>query len=89
MWYQKYDSFVLGLGFLISKSDHYVSSKHNRGHFLIIIVYVDDMLFFGNSKNVICDLKSKISIQFHVEDWDSTKYNIGMEIKRERENIEI
>jgi hypothetical protein len=60
MWYQKFDSFVLGLGFLISKSNHCVYYKQDGGHFLVITLYVDDMLFFGNSKDVICDLKSQL-----------------------------
>ena len=58
MWYQKFDSFVLGLGFLRSKLDHYVYYKQDWGHFLVITLYVDDMLFLGNSQDVIHDLKS-------------------------------
>jgi hypothetical protein len=87
MWYQKFDSFVLGLGFLRSKSDHCVYYKHDGGHFLVITLYVDDMLFFGNSKDVICDLKSQLSTQFDMKDLGATKYILGMEIKRDRENI--
>jgi hypothetical protein len=34
--------------------------KHDSGHFLVITLYIDDMLFFGNSKDVISDLKSHI-----------------------------
>lgn len=48
MWFQKFDSFVLNLGFLRSKLDHCVYYKYVGGHFLVITLYVDDMLSFGN-----------------------------------------
>jgi hypothetical protein len=56
MWYQKLDSIVLGLGFLISKSEHCVYYKQYNGHLFLITIYVDDMLFFGNIKDKICNL---------------------------------
>jgi hypothetical protein len=31
--------------------------KHDGGHFLVITLYVDDMLVFGNNGDVISDLK--------------------------------
>jgi hypothetical protein len=64
----KFDSFFLGLGFLRSKSNHYVYDKHDGGHFLVITIYVDDMLYFGNIKDVICDLKSYLLAQFDMKD---------------------
>jgi hypothetical protein len=32
MWFQKFDSFVLGLGFLKPKLDHYVYYKQDSDH---------------------------------------------------------
>lgn len=62
MCYQNFDSFVLGLGFLTSKSNYYVYFKQDGGYFLIISLYVDDMLCFGISKDVIHGLKYHLSI---------------------------
>ena len=61
MWYQKFDTYVLSLGFLRSKSDHCVYYKSKNGHILIIVLYVDDMLFIGNGKRMISDLKSQLA----------------------------
>ena len=44
MWYQKFDSCVLGLGFMRSKVDHCVYSKHIGDHFINIVLDDDDML---------------------------------------------
>jgi hypothetical protein len=73
MWYDKFDYFVLGLGFLRSKSDHYVYYKQDSGHFLVITLYVDDMLLFSNCKDAICDLKCRLSTQFHMKYLGATK----------------
>ena len=53
MWYQKFDTYILGLGFVRSKADHCVYSKQVGDHFINIVLYVDDMLLIGNNKDVI------------------------------------
>ena len=58
--------------------------QQDGGHFLVITLYVDDMLFFGNNKDVICDLKCQILLQFEIKSLGDTKYILGMEIMRER-----
>ena len=50
MWYQNFDTYILGLGFSISKVDHYVYSEQDGYHFIYMVFYVDDMLLIGNNK---------------------------------------
>lgn len=57
MSYQNYDTFVLSLGFVRSKVDHFVYYKTKGDRILIIALYVDDMLFIGNTKGMISNLK--------------------------------
>jgi hypothetical protein len=47
------------------------------------------MLFFGNSKDVICDLKSQLSSRFDMKNFGVAKYILGMDIRRHRENKRI
>ena len=44
IWYQKFDTYILGLGFMRSKFDQCVHSKQVGDHFINIVLYVDDML---------------------------------------------
>jgi hypothetical protein len=44
MWYQKFDTYILSLGFVRSKVDHCVYSKEEGGNFIYVALYVDDML---------------------------------------------
>jgi hypothetical protein len=53
MWYQKFDTYVLSLGFENSKSDNCVYYKTNDDHFLFNYLYIDDMLFIGKGKGMI------------------------------------
>jgi hypothetical protein len=43
MWYQKFDTCILGLGFVRSRAAHCVYSKHVGNHFIYVGLYVDDM----------------------------------------------
>ncbi len=78
MWCQILDSFEMRLGILRSEWDHYVYYKQGD-HFLDITLYVDDILFFGNSKNVLCDLKSYLVAQFYMNSYGNTKYNLRID----------
>jgi hypothetical protein len=50
MWYQKFDTYMLGLGFTRSKVDHCVYFKLIGDHLIYLVLYVDDMLLIGNEQ---------------------------------------
>jgi hypothetical protein len=53
MWYQKFDTYMLVLGFTRSKEDHCVYFKLIGDHLIYLVLYVDDMLLIGNNKEII------------------------------------
>jgi hypothetical protein len=53
MWYQMFDTYILGLGFVRGKDDHYVYSKEEGDHFLYVALYVDDNMLVINNMDVI------------------------------------
>ena len=53
MWYQKFDTFIQGLGFNRSKADHCVYFKLIGDRVIYLVLYVDDMLLVGNDKEII------------------------------------
>ena len=57
MWYQKFDTYIQGLGFVRSKVDHCVYYKQVGEHFIYVVLYVDDMLLVGNKMEVIKEMK--------------------------------
>jgi hypothetical protein len=89
MWYQKFDTYILGLGFVRSRVDHCVYSKQVGNHFIYVVLYVDDMLLVGNNMDVIKEVKSKLSSKFDMKDLSAANFILGMEIKRDRANMKL
>ena len=84
MWYQKFYTFIHGLGFTRSKADHCVYFKLIGDHVIYLVLNVDDMLLVGNDKEIIHDLKTQLSSKFNMKDLGAANYILGMEIKRDR-----
>jgi hypothetical protein len=53
MWYQKFATYMLGLGFTRSKEDHCAYFKLIGDHLIYLFLYVDGMLLIGNNKEII------------------------------------
>jgi len=67
LWYQKFDTYIQGLGFTRSKEDHCVYFKLNGDYVIYLVLYVDDMLLIGNDKEIIQDLKAQLSSKFNMK----------------------
>ena len=83
MWYQKFDTYIRGLGFTRSKEDHCVYFKLIGDCVIYLVLYVDGMLLIGNDKEIIKVLKTQIFSKFDMKDLGAAKYILGMEIKRD------
>ena len=65
-WYRKFDSFMTDHGYHKTHADHYVFVKKlEGGYFLILLLYVDDMLIVGNDPKKIGSLKQVICDEGH------------------------
>ena len=84
MWYQKFDTYIQGLGFTRSKEDHYVYFKLIGDRVIYLVLYVDDMLLIGNDKEIIQNLKTQLFSKFDMKDLGAANYIFGMEIKRDQ-----
>ena len=78
IWYQKFDTYILSLGFVRSKVDHYIYSKEEGGNFIYVELCVDDMLLIRNSMDAIKEVKKKISSKFDMKDIDATNFILGL-----------
>ena len=57
-WYKKFDSFMVEYGFGGTASDHCVFvKKFSNGEFIILLLYVDDMLIVDHDTSKIDKLK--------------------------------
>ena len=85
-WNQKFDSFMIEIGFVRSNRDSCVYTKSlDDGSMIYLLIYVDDMLVSAKDMKVISDLKLKLSEKFEMKDLGAAKKILGMEIIRDRE----
>jgi hypothetical protein len=89
MWYQKFDTYILSMGFVRSKANHYIYSKEEGGRFIYVALYVDDMLLIGNNMDTIKEVKKQLSSKFDMKDIDATNFIMKMRIKRDRATRQV
>jgi len=53
MWYQNFDTFMQGLGFIRGKVYNCVYFKLIGDRVIYLLLYVDDMLLIGNDKEIM------------------------------------
>ena len=89
-WYKKFDSFMMSQGYDRTTSDHCVfMKKFSDDDFIILLLYVDDMLIVGHDVGKIEKLKRELSKSFAMKDLGSVKQILGMKILRDRKKRKI
>ena len=78
---QKFENFMGKSGYTRSEEDHYYYFKHFDNLYIILLLYVDDILIAGPSIEEIKNLKRELSKQFEMKDLGSAKQIFGMKIK--------
>ena len=77
-------------GFEKCSSEHTLFVKHGEnGAILIVSVYVDDLIFTGNSEGLIKKFKSSMMQEFDMTDLGKMKYFLGVEVIQGPEGIFI
>ena len=79
-WYAKIDGFLLSLSFVQCQSDPNVYLKLIHEYLMIIVLYVDDLLIIGSSKNEITSLKDAMNHAFSMTDLGLLRQFLGLEI---------
>ena len=66
------------------EEDHCVYLKRSNSGFVILSLYVDDILLAGNSKEMIDTAKRWLSSNFEMKDMGEASYVLGVKIVRDR-----
>uniref|UniRef100_A0A2N9FLT3 Integrase catalytic domain-containing protein n=1 Tax=Fagus sylvatica TaxID=28930 RepID=A0A2N9FLT3_FAGSY len=84
-WYKKFDSFMVGQGYTRTNADHCVYVRQfPNGKFIILLLYVDDMLIVGQDANMVGSLKNELFKSFDMKDLGPARQILGMQILRDR-----
>ncbi|XP_031266905.1 uncharacterized protein LOC116125303 [Pistacia vera] len=88
-WNSKLTSSLLGFGFIQSKSDYSLFTKHDGDTFIALLIYVDDFLVASNSTAAIASLKTFLNSKFKIKDLGTLHYFLGLEIARSTKGIHL
>jgi len=83
-WNIKFHQVILKDGFTMMEEDHCVYLKCSNNSFIILSLYVDDILIAGNSKEMINTTKMWLSSNFEMKDIGEASYVLGVKIIRDR-----
>ena len=83
-WYLRFHQVVLLNGFTMIEEDHCVYVKRSKGSFIILSLYVDDILSAGNDMEMIVATKEWLSSNFEIKDMSEADYILGVKILRDR-----
>jgi len=82
-WYSKIDGFFHKNGFERSMHEPTLYLKNQGGdNFMIVSLYVDDMIYTGSSLKLISEFKESMKRMFDMTDLGELKYFLGLEVSQ-------
>ncbi|CAI6011163.1 unnamed protein product [Closterium sp. NIES-65] len=82
-WYHKLEETLLAGGFKKSECDHSLFLLQEKEQFLMLLVYVDDILLFSDSSAMIEHVEEMLEMQFKCSKMGDVKYYLGMHVERD------
>ena len=80
-WYNRIDAYLIDNGFEKCDGEPTLYIKENDGKILIVVLYVDDLIFTSNDASLIADFKAVMKSEFEMTDLGFLIYFLGIEIE--------
>ncbi|KAJ0910565.1 putative RNA-directed DNA polymerase [Helianthus annuus] len=87
MWNEKLFNVLLELGFEQSKCDHSMFVKTSKSVFIILLVYVDDIIITGSCSTEVAKIKTLLKSKFLIKDLGMLKYFLGIEVLKTKDGL--
>jgi len=88
-WYECLDKYLQELGFRKSASDFCLYILDDKDEVSYLIIFVDDLLICGKSKEKLKNIKDKLSDKFEMKDLGEVRTYLSINIKHDRNKNEI
>ncbi|KAL6219605.1 hypothetical protein ACLB2K_007364 [Fragaria x ananassa] len=83
-WYLKFDSVVTENGFVENPLDECIYFKVCGSRFIVLVLYVDDILLTSTDMKLLLEAKSFLSQSFEMKDLGEASFVLGIKITRDR-----
>ncbi|KAK4407669.1 Retrovirus-related Pol polyprotein from transposon TNT 1-94 [Sesamum angolense] len=80
--HEKFDRTMLSNGFKINECDKCVYVKSTQHSFIIVCLYVDDMLIMGSNRDIILTTKKMLTKYFDMKDMGLADVILGIKISK-------
>ncbi|GJW68689.1 putative ribonuclease H-like domain-containing protein [Tanacetum coccineum] len=88
-WYDTLANYLLCNGFQRGKIDQTLFIKRQKGHILLVQIYVDDIIF-GSTKKELCDEFEKLmKDKFQISYMGELTFFLGLQIQQKKKGIFI
>lgn len=81
-WYHKFTRAIIALGFRQSRADHSLFIYKRGKVYVVVLIYVDDVILAGNDTGKIQEIKTYLDEKFSIKDLGILKYFLGIEVAR-------
>ena len=78
---------MMSNGFRMNECDKYVYIKDTANGYVIVCLYVDDMLIIGNNNDIIKATKRMLTSEFDMKDLGVVDVILGMKISRKSDGF--
>ena len=89
MWFSKFSTALIGFGFVQSKANYSVFTRQQGDSFIVLLVYVDDVVVASNDKEQVEEFKVLLDQKFKLKDLGELKYLLGLEVARTAKGISL
>jgi len=83
-WYLKFDRFIVSSDFTRLEADHYYYSKWFENSYIMLMLYVNDMLVSGSNMKEIVNLKANLAEEFSMKNLGPIRKILEIRISREK-----
>ncbi|GJU89047.1 putative ribonuclease H-like domain-containing protein [Tanacetum coccineum] len=88
-WYDTLANYLLCNGFQRGKIDQTLFIKRQKGHILLVQIYVDDIIF-GSTKKELCDEFEKLmKDKFQMSSMGELTFFLGLQVQQKKKGIFI
>ncbi|PKI72225.1 hypothetical protein CRG98_007423 [Punica granatum] len=85
--FPKFSVALKDYGFEQSAADYSLFTYSREGIFMVVLVYVDDLILTGNDPSSCSRFKQYLDHCFHIKDLGKLKYFVGIEVARTTDNL--
>ena len=86
-WFSKLSTSLLHFRILQAKSDSSLFIRKSTNDFIVVLIYVDDVLIASNTLTALNKVKQYLRMTFPIKDLENLKYFLGIEVARSAKGI--